>query len=94
MLKNISSHGNFEVRYSTSPVSIEIDTSCAYKSDAYPVSVTVIRVKNEQSTGMDSVGIPVPCAHNFFTLANIPYLAWQWLQQCRGAYPREIRGRM
>ncbi|KAK0726522.1 FAD binding domain-containing protein [Apiosordaria backusii] len=44
MLHNIFFHNNIDIRYSTAPVSIEVDTACAHGTDVYPVTVCLEKV--------------------------------------------------
>jgi phenol 2-monooxygenase len=49
MLQNLLSHSNIEIRYRTSPVSVEIDASYSHQGDGYPVQVGLVHVKQSES---------------------------------------------
>jgi phenol 2-monooxygenase len=49
MLQNLLSHSNISIRYSTRPVSVDIDTSCTHQDAGYPVTVGLTRVKQSES---------------------------------------------
>jgi phenol 2-monooxygenase len=48
MLQNLLFHSNITIQYSTIPVSVEIDASCAHETDGYPVQVSLTRVNNSE----------------------------------------------
>ncbi|KAK4671666.1 hypothetical protein QC764_607840 [Podospora pseudoanserina] len=50
MLHNILSHDNIEIRYSTTPISVDVDTSCVHEADTFPVSVSLEKVTTNTNT--------------------------------------------
>lgn len=72
MLQNILSHSNLEIRYSTGPVSVEIDTSSPHQSNAYPVSVNLARVKHQNGTnGTGTANVSDTVPNSLYLTANI-----------------------
>ncbi|KAK4118013.1 thioredoxin-like protein [Parathielavia appendiculata] len=53
MLQNLLSHSNGPIRYSTYPVTVEINTSCSHQSDDHPVKVGLVREKQCESNSLN-----------------------------------------
>ncbi|KAK4184066.1 putative phenol 2-monooxygenase [Podospora australis] len=49
MLQNLLSHENIDIQYNTTPIAIDVDTSCTHEADAYPVKVRLLRAKRSKS---------------------------------------------
>lgn len=61
MLHNILSHDNIEIRYSTAPISVDVDTSCVHETDTFPVSVSLEKVTtNTNTTNGDTTNVRPP----------------------------------
>lgn len=61
MLHNILSHDNIEIRYSTAPMSVDIDTSCVHETNTFPVSVSLEKVTtNTNTTNGDTTNVRPP----------------------------------
>ncbi|KAK4099253.1 hypothetical protein N658DRAFT_498626 [Parathielavia hyrcaniae] len=71
MLQNLLSHSNISIRYSTCPVTVEIDTSCSHGADGYPVKVGLTHETQHDSTsngspttnGVDEQGVADETIH-------------------------------
>ena len=55
MLQNLLSHKNIAMRYSTEPISMDIDSSCSHQGVGYPVTVSVAHVHDDESKSCVSV---------------------------------------
>lgn len=55
MLQNLVPHGNVEIRYNTSPVSIDVNTSCTHEADTHPVELRLVTAKRSEKLENESL---------------------------------------
>ncbi|KAK4125808.1 hypothetical protein N657DRAFT_642558 [Parathielavia appendiculata] len=82
MLQNLLFHSNISIRYSTCPVTVEIDASCSHQGNGYPVKTGLTR---EKQCDNNSNGSPTTNGVNGHNLVD-EHIHAKYIVGCDGAH--------